>query len=116
MAKRKITDEQLRAELNSGASVPEIAEKYGISRQTLYGRCQGLNLTTADRVLNGPTEAQRYVNASLNVLEQLDRGCRMVNKLMDAYSEWLTDAENPDKYDIGPRSSEVMVTYTEFFD
>jgi len=39
-----ITDEQLRAECAAGASRPQIAVKYGVSVQTIYGRGRKLGL------------------------------------------------------------------------
>jgi hypothetical protein len=52
------------------------------------------------------------VSASLT-LEQLDRCLRRTNLLFDACDRWLRDAEDPSRYDIGPRAENVKVTYVE---
>lgn len=49
----------------------------------------------------------------VNVLAQLERIFERVNKLFDACDEWLTDPDDPERYDIGPRAGEVKVTYFE---
>lgn len=50
---------------------------------------------------------------SVGALEELQRSLKRVNLLMDACDAWLRDANNGEKYDIGARAGEIMVTYWE---
>ena len=47
-----------------------------------------------------------------SVLDELRRCAERLHLLFDACDAWLRDADDPQRYDIGPRSEEVMVTYT----
>lgn len=47
------------------------------------------------------------------LMTQLQRCFRRVNLLFDACDRWLRDAENPNQYDIGPRATDISVTYWE---
>lgn len=49
----------------------------------------------------------------LDVLDELLRCFVRVNLLFDACDRWLRDADDPARYDIGPRAEELNVTYEE---
>jgi hypothetical protein len=51
--------------------------------------------------------------AALDVMGELRTIFSRLNKMLDACDAWLTDAENPDSYDLDPRAHEVRVTYEE---
>lgn len=109
----KLTDHLLRDEIAQGLTAPQIAAKYGISRQAVHARVKRLELTTTAVAVVAPTESRRFVNHQLDAMEQLAAGLARVNKLMDACDAWLQDPDNPDVYDIGPRANEVTVVYWE---
>jgi hypothetical protein len=44
---------------------------------------------------------------------QLEQALQRVNLLFDACDRWLRDAEDPSRYDVGPRAEEVSVVYVE---
>ena len=44
-------------------------------------------------------------------MAELRRCFERVNLLFDACDRWLRDADDPSRYDIGPRAAEVLVTY-----
>ncbi len=50
---------------------------------------------------------------ALDVMEELGRCFQRVNLLFDACDRWLRDADDPDRYDIGPRAGDILVTYEE---
>lgn len=50
---------------------------------------------------------------ALDVMEELQRCFQRVNLLFDACDRYLRDPDDPTRYDVGPRSEDVMVTYTE---
>jgi len=47
----------------------------------------------------------------LDVMEELGRCFQRVNLLFDACDRWLRDADDPTRYDIGPRADDILVTY-----
>src|SRR5687768_16826632 len=47
------------------------------------------------------------------LMAELRRCLGRVNLLFDACDRWLRDPEHPEQYDVGPRASDVTVTYTE---
>lgn len=47
-----------------------------------------------------------------SVVGELERCFARMHLLFDACDGWLRDADDPTKYDIGPRAEEVTVTYT----
>jgi hypothetical protein len=49
----------------------------------------------------------------LEVMDELRRCLERVNLLFDACDRWLRDADDPTRYDIGPRAEELRVTYEE---
>jgi len=50
---------------------------------------------------------------ALDVMEELGRCFQRVNLLFDACDRWLRDADDPTRYDIGPRADDILVTYLE---
>jgi hypothetical protein len=111
----KFADADLRSDLEAGLKPRQIAEKYACSPNAVYKRINSLQLTTT-AALVAPVESQRFVNRQLDVMEQLNFNLRRVNLLMDACDDWLRDAKDPQRYDIGARSEEVMVTFFEMPD
>lgn len=109
----QLTDDLLRSEIEKGLKPAQIARKYGISRQAVSERVKKITLTTTTLTTIAPDESRRYVNQQLDAMEELGLCVRRVKLLQDACDEWLRDAKDRDKYDVGPRGNEVMVTYWE---
>ena len=42
-------------------------------------------------------------------MAELESTLRGVNKLFAACDDWLTDPEDPERYDLGPRAEELLV-------
>lgn len=106
----KVTDEQLRTDLRAGLRPVDIAHKYGVSKAAISKRLTRLELTTTTAAV-APAESQRFVRQQIDAHGQLVKSLDRVNRLMDACDEWLKDAHDPEKYDIGARSGELDVTY-----
>lgn len=101
--------EEIDRELVGGeASFRNIAERFSVSVAALHRH-------KADHV----PEALRRARASqeqddaIDVMAELKRCFERVNLLFDACDRWLRDPADPNRYDIGPRAEEIMVTYTE---
>jgi len=50
---------------------------------------------------------------AVDVMEELERCFQRINLLFDACDRWLRDADDPTRYDLGPRATDVMVTYLD---
>ena len=114
MAEKRITDEQLRDEIEQGLKPAQIAAKYGMSRVTVSDRVRKMNLTTTAVTTLAPVgtpESRTFVETQRDAISELLELLDGIKKLYAACAAWLQDPENPDKFDIGPRANEVMVTY-----
>jgi DNA-binding Lrp family transcriptional regulator len=110
--KRKITDQELRADIGVGLTNADIARKWGVTPAAISQRVKNLSAGTVAAAV-APVESQRFVGRSIDAMEELSHSLENVRKLMDACDEWLQDADDPGKYDVGPRTSDVYVTYYE---
>lgn len=54
--------------------------------------------------------------AAIDVMADLRRCFERVNLLFDACDRWLRDADDPTRYDIGPRAAELLVTYEQAYE
>lgn len=111
-----LTDELLRDEIGSGLKPAQIARKYSISRQAVSARVKRMQLSTTGLAVVAPDESRDFVNRQLDAMEELTRSFGHVKLLSEACDRWLRDAKDPERYDIGPRGEEVMVTYWELSD
>lgn len=64
------------------------------------------------KALSKAKEAQEVAQGDA-VMAELKRCFKRVNLLFDACDRWLRDADDPTRYDIGPRAEDVKVTYYE---
>lgn len=101
---RRDIDEALLA----GEPFRKIAERFGISTTALF-RHKADHLP-AD--LARAHEAQEIARAD-DLLGQVKAIMARVQKLFNACDEWLRDPDDPGRYDLGPRASEVSVIYCE---
>lgn len=107
--RRKLTDDELRQDLKSGFTQIQIAEKYGVSRAAISKRVKNLQVGTTAAVV-APHESRRFVSKNIDAIGELIGNLDCLHLLRDACEEWLRDDETG-KYDIGARSSEVMITH-----
>lgn len=106
-----MTNAMLREDIANGLKGVEIAAKYGLTSATVSYRIKRLKGKQVQAVVHVPSETKRYVSNQLDIMEVFAGSIRRCEKLQDACHEWLQDAKNPEKYDIGPRSHEIEVTY-----
>ncbi|MDP9359694.1 MAG: hypothetical protein M3R02_31305 [Chloroflexota bacterium] len=57
-------------------------------------------------------EAEEETRA-LDTMAELRRCLERSNLLFDACDRWLRDADDPSRYDLGPRADDLLVTYAE---
>jgi ATP-dependent exoDNAse (exonuclease V) beta subunit len=100
--------DEIEGQLVSQVGYRDIARQFSVSKDAL-ARHMADHLPEA---LLRAQEAQGEAEA-INVLRELSRCAARLNLLFDACDKWLRDANNPNRYDIGPRAEEIFVTYLE---
>jgi hypothetical protein len=85
-----------------------IADRWTVSKTALIRhKAEHLPLRLA------ASKATAEAADGLEVMEELKRCLERVKLLSDACDRWLRDADDPTRYDIGPRAEELRVTYEE---
>lgn len=72
---------------------------------------RGLPEAVESGIAGAPDVVPATAAQSLDALDHLLETLQPLRKLQAAYEAWFADAEDPGKYDIGPRAAEVMVTF-----
>jgi hypothetical protein len=99
---------QIDAKIANGDSISSLSKLYGISRTTLSkhrDECL-VSLLAEDKETKDAIIGDSLIN---KVEKQID----LVQKMITACDEWLTDPDDPNKYYLGPRGDEVDVVYYE---
>jgi hypothetical protein len=93
-----------------------LAESGALAPVTVEGETQGANPdrnpTAAYALEKRKTRLAHAIDLAADFGEQHHR----LKKFSDAIDAWLTDPDDPERYDIGPRASEVMVVYDDLSD
>ena len=86
----------------------DIAHQFGVSKDAAV-RHHDEHLPAA------LAEARRAadVAAAIDVMAEARRCFERVNLLFAACDRWLRNADDPSRYDIGPRAAELLVTYEQ---
>lgn len=98
--------EAIDRELVAGAPYRSIAKQYSLGEPSVE-RHRTSHLLDAVLVADEAKEEAR----SLDLMAEISSQFAFMNKLARACDEWLTDANDPGKYDIGPRAREIVVHY-----
>lgn len=99
---------EIDAALVKGEAYRNIAERFRVSLGALHRH--GAEHLPAHLA---KAEQAREVAAATDIMGELQRCFERVNLLFDACDRWLRDADDATRYDIGPRSEDVTVTYSE---
>lgn len=83
-----------------------IANQFGVSYQAV----QRHSVKHLPAGLVAAAEAEDRDRAA-EVLAEIDRALSRVNKLYDACDAWLSDPDDPSRYDLSPRSHEVDIIH-----
>jgi len=95
--------------LVGGEAVRLVASRYVPLSKTAVQRHKDEHLPTT----MVQAQAAREEGHALDVMEELTRCFQRVNLLFDACDRWLRDADDPTRYDIGPRAGDILVTYEQ---
>lgn len=99
---------QIDIKIRNGSSLSSIGKQYGLSRTTIRNHrdeCM-VKILVED-------EAMKDAIVGDVLIKQVNAQIELVHKLIKACDEWLTDPEDPDKYYLGPRGTEIDITYQE---
>jgi hypothetical protein len=86
-----------------GRTIKDVSEKFGISITALYKHRAHI----ATRI----QQTQERIGES--VLDDVRALFPPVTKLFTACDEYLRDPDNPEKYALGPRDTDILVTYLD---
>lgn len=102
--------------LVSGESAPAVVARYSTTRQP-FGRMAVWRHRDEHlpALLTKAQDAAEVAHADL-LMTEIRRCMARVQLLFDACDRWLRDPEHPEQYDVGPRSEDVRVVYTELVD
>ncbi len=116
--------EEIDRALVRGESLRVLAKCYGTSHAALFRHKRDHIPAELARVVEAGTlaratalagEVERLALAddgrALAVMAELESMLRRVKKLFDACDDWLTDPDDPQRYDLGPRAEELLVHY-----
>lgn len=85
-----------------------VAERYGISRSSILRYLRERLLPAAAK-----RSAELEQERGNTVLDRIEYLMTDMQKLLNACKEYLQDPDNPDKYYLGPRAHEILVTWYE---
>jgi uncharacterized protein (DUF2235 family) len=99
--------EEINKCLVKGETIRNIAKQFSISPASVNRHKDHLPQTLI--------KSQEVVEAvkATSVLSELQKCFTRVNKLFDACDEWLRDVDDPEKYNLDPRASDVSIIYSE---
>jgi hypothetical protein len=97
-----------KALVSAEESLRTIADRWTVSKTALI-RHKAEHLPLRLKAAKAAAETAD----GLDVMDELRYCFERVNLLFEACDRWLRDADDPTRYDIGPRAEELRVTYEE---
>lgn len=85
-----------------------VSDRFGLSQTALKRHAQ-------EHIPELLVKARDAVETAhgIDLMDEIRRCFERINLLFDACDRWLRDADDPTRYDIGPRAEELNVTYEE---
>ena len=91
-----------------GVPIREIAGQYRLGKNAIFRHKK-------DHIPELLAKAEKGEILKANkIIEEIERIYNRVNKLFNACDRYLQDPDNPDQYDLGPRSEDIDVIYLKF--
>ncbi len=94
----------------SGLPETKIASKYDLTQKSINRYKNGKLMKMLAEIWD-----ERNTEASRNLSERFEEVATMLRKQLLACEQWLQDPDEPDKYTVAPRASEVIIV-TEWWD
>ena len=112
-----VCDHPQRSEIDKSlavdkSSIRDIALQYGVGHMAVQRHKQSGHVSQALVTY----ERDRKSGSLITTAEIFHRNVERLSLAQDAVHRWLTDPDQPDRYDIGPRAGEVTVTYDDWQD
>lgn len=114
-----------KALITPGLSLRDVASRFGLTKSSVTRHkrehlARALARVESERNETVAQYAYRHEAANrqhaIDVMSELVRQIDRFNKLSDAVHDWLTDPNDPERYDISPRADEVDVIYLDATD
>lgn len=98
----------VKALITNRSSYQDIATRYDVPKSTIAAYMR-------ERLLPAAAKRQEKIQSKDGdqFLERVETTMVRVQKMYDACDEWLSDPENPTKYNLDPRAHEYKVIYLE---
>lgn len=108
--KRREIDARLARRAESGESISAIGRAYGLKRDALTNH-ETLHLPGPLAVVAARHAELREETESMDVIATLNRCADRADRMLAAADAWLRDPNDPDKYNLNPRTHEVEIVY-----
>ena len=108
-----MSDTEIQTDLDAGMTVADVARKHGVTYQAVYYRIKN-NKRRQVEVSVRDDQDRRVVGDGVNAIEILTRAIERESRVSDACDEYLRDPDDPTRYDVGPRASELNVIYEDY--
>ena len=104
---------EINQALAEGVKYSTITSRWGVSNSSI-----GNHVTKCLKKANAYDHKvlAKRAEGAFNFGSELMRQYRKVSKFIDALEKWLQDADDPTQLDIGPRDTEIYVTYLDYKD
>ena len=93
-------------------SFRSVADLFAVSKTALMRHTNNRHINNHIVKAQEKSAEAQAVTQGINLLQQMERMAERANLLFDACDRWLRDADDPSRYDIGPRAEDVRITYT----
>lgn len=101
--------EEIETAIIEGRPIKEIASGYGLTYHAVYDH---MRKRMADAVAQAQKE--RGIESQNFIINQIDSLMEKLNMMLDACHEALLDPDDPTKYNIEPRATDIKVIYREY--
>lgn len=98
--------DEIEQKIVEGVSFRGIAGQYGIPQASLQRYVNQRFVKLAGEAIR-----ERHLDHGEAIVERLHNIIKRLEKLVNAADEWLTDPEDPEKYNLHPRADEVEIIY-----
>lgn len=102
---------QINTAVLEGVSFRSISLKNGMSDVSVHRHVQNCLKLDIQAL-----RAEQKKEIAFDFAAELHNLYAKAQKMVAALEKWLVDTENPDEFDIGPRDSEILVTYLDYLD
>lgn len=97
---------EIDAAIVAGESFRAIAARFKVSSSSVNRYIRGAFAENLARA-----RQNREMDSGYFIFDQIAGALTKIHKMINAIDEWMTDPEDPEKYTLAPRASEIVVVY-----